>query len=55
MITVRSFPVVSFFWLCCDVVVACGLSLAVAGGGYSPAAVRGGLIAAASLVGEQGL
>ena len=43
-----------FFWLCWVLVVACGLSLVAANGGYSLAAVLR-LIAATSLVAEHRL
>ena len=43
-----------YFWLCWVFVAACGLSLVAASGGYS-VAVRGLLIAVASLVAEHRL
>lgn len=44
------FDVFTYFWLSCLVVLVAVLSLAVVSGGYSPAAVRGPPIAAASPV-----
>ena len=42
-------------WLCWVFITACGLSLAVASGGYSPVAVRRLFTVVASLVAEHGL
>ena len=44
-----------YFWLCWVFVVARGLSLVVASGGYSFVVVHGLLIVVASLVVEHGL
>ena len=49
------FIIYLFIWLCWVFVAARGLSLVAASGGYSFIAVRGLLIAVASLAAEHGL
>ena len=49
------FDLFIYLWLCWVFVAACGLSLVAASRGYSFVAVRGLLIAVASLIVEHGL